>query len=372
MSKLMVGQTTEASVASPKSLESPAESTTPLTPMNQLSLKERFAILKVVEEQLNKDFKITDSIVRLGSRVGRPVPSIPLGCPTVDNDVLGCGGIPRGRIIELIGPESSGKTTVALEFVSQEQKAGGLAAYVDMEHALDASYAAELGVDVDNLLVSQPDYGEQALDIVEALVRSKAVSIIVIDSVAALVPKAELEGDMGQSFMGLQARLMSQACRKLCGLAEKNGVVLVFINQIREKIGILFGSPETTTGGRALKFYASVRLDIRRKEVIKDGDEETGHYIQIKGIKNKCGSPKRFTEVALIYHKGIDREADLLAYAIRLGVIEQKGAWFTVDGGRIQGAEAAKQLLTVPNTKSKVLAAIKVAEAKEKSVDEVA
>ena len=367
MSKLMVGQTTEASAASPKSLESPAESTT------QLSLKDRMAILTGVAAQLNKDFGIKHSIVRLGDRVGRPMPSIPFGCPTVDKDVLGCGGIPRGRITELIGPESSGKTTIALEIVAQDQKAGGLCAYVDMEHALDPTYAAELGVDVDNLLVSQPDYGEQALDIVEALVRSKAVSTIVIDSVAALVPKAELEGDMGDSHMGLQARLMSQACRKLNGLAEKNGVTLIFINQIREKIGVMFGSPETTTGGRALRFYSSVRLDIRRKEVIKDGDVEIGHRIQIKAVKNKVGTPKKFTEVDLLYHKGLDREADLLTYAVRLEVVEKSGAWYSFKGERMgQGAENAKDYLKDPVLLKPVLAAIEVAEAKEKSVDEVA
>jgi recombination protein RecA len=264
---------------------------------------------------------------------------------------MGCGGAPCGRIVEIIGPESSGKTTMALELVAESQKAGGVAAYIDIEHALDATYAAKLGVDVDNLLVSQPDYGEQALGIAESLIRSELVSIIVIDSVAALVPKAELEGDMGSSHMGLQARLMSQACRKLVGVLEKSGTVLIFINQIREKIGVMFGSPETTTGGRALKFYSSARLDIRRVSDIKDGDRIIGHNMKVKAIKNKVGTPKRETILDLYYpgesaRVGIDRAGDLLGYAERLELIEKSGAWYSYKGERIgQGRANAGMFL---------------------------
>jgi len=314
----------------------------------QLSMKDRWAELKKVEQELNKEYKITRSLVRLGSRVNQPVPSIETGLITLDKEVFGCGGAPRGRIIELIGPESSGKTTLALTIVAEAQKAGGIAAYVDAEHALDVTYASQFGVDVDNLLVSQPDYGEQALGIVEALVESGHVAVVVIDSVAALVPKAELDGEMGQSHMGLQARMMSQACRKLVGVAEKTGTTLVFINQIRMKIGVMYGSPETTTGGQALKFYSSVRLDIRRREPIKDGDHEIGHKMEIKAIKNKCGTPKKSTILELYYPgesdiTGFDRLGDLVTYGVHECVIEQKGAWFYFNGEKLgQGLDNTK------------------------------
>lgn len=297
-------------------------------------MKERWAALKLVETELNKEFGSTTSIVRLGNKVGLPLPSIDTGFPSVNYDVIQCGGIPRGRIIEILGPESSGKTTLALHLVAMEQKQNkdAICAYEDVEHSLDPTYAAKLGVDVDNLLVSQPDCGEDALTIAERLVESAAVSLIVIDSVSALVPRAELAGDMGDSFMGLQARLMSQAMRKLCGKAQKNGVTLIFINQIREKIGIMFGSPETTSGGRALKFYASLRLDTRRREVIKSGDVEIGHKMEIKAIKNKVGSPKRSVEVNLYYGEGFDVDNDVLEYAQKLGLVQYNKGWYTVGG----------------------------------------
>jgi recombination protein RecA len=317
----------------------------------QLSMKDRWAELKKVEQELNKEYKITRSLVRLGSRVNQPVPSIETGLITLDKEVFGCGGAPRGRIIELIGPNSSGKTTLALTIVAEAQKAGGIAAYVDAEHSLDITYSANLGVDVDNLLVSQPDYGEQALGIVEALVNSGHVSVIVIDSVAALVPKAELEGEMGQSHMGLHARLMSQACRKLAGVAEKTGTTLIFINQIRNKIGVMYGSPETTTGGMALQFYSSVRLDIRRREPIKEGEHEIGHKMEIKAIKNKMFTPKGNTILDLYYPgesdiTGFDRLGDLVAYGVHECVIEQKGAWFYYKGEKLgQGLDNAKSAI---------------------------
>ena len=261
----------------------------------------RLKDLELVSAACDKDWGTKHSLVRLGNRVNQPIPSVPTGIITFDEEVLGCGGIPRGRVIEVIGPESSGKTTIALMMVACFQALGEIAAYVDAEHSLDPTYANKLGVDVDNLLISQPDYGEHALGVVEALVRSGLVSVIVIDSVAALVPKAELEGDMGASHMGLQARLMSQALRKLTGIGSKSGTTLVFINQIREKIGVMFGSPETTTGGRALKFYASIRLDVRRVSDIKDGDRIIGHTMKAKGVKNKVGTPKKETLLDLYY-----------------------------------------------------------------------
>ncbi len=306
-----------------------------ITAQKAKSIKNRLHDLDLVAAQCDKDWSTTHSLVRLGNKVNKPIPSIETGLITLDREVFGCGGVPRGRIIEIVGPESSGKTTIALAFIAAEQKDGGMAAYIDAEHSLDPTYASKLGVDVDNLMVSQPDYGEHALGTVEALVRSGLVSIVVIDSVAALVPKAELEGDMGSSFMGLQARLMSQACRKLVGIAEKSGTVLVFINQIREKIGVMYGSPETTPGGKALKFYASVRLDIRRRTAIKDGDKEIGFNMEVKAIKNKVGSPKRSTMLDLYYPNssehmaGFDRVTDLINYAVTQGVIEQTGGWYT-------------------------------------------
>ena len=290
---------------------------------------DKFAALRAVEKALNKQLDTTMSIVRLGDKVGIPIPSISTGLPSLDYDVLGCGGVPRGRILEIYGPESSGKTTLCLHIIAQEQKnTENICAIVDAEHALDATYAASLGVNVEELIVSQPSSGEDALETVESLIDSGCVSIIVVDSVAALVPRAELDGEMGDASMGLQARLMSQACRKLIGKASVKGVCVIFVNQLRDKIGVMYGSPETTTGGKALKFYASVRLDVRRREVIGPKDHPIGHQLRIKSVKNKCGVPLRETTINLLYGTGIDTFSDFIAYAAKLGVIEQKGAWF--------------------------------------------
>lgn len=290
--------------------------------------------------------------MRLGSKATQSLPAIATGLYTFDFDVAGIGGIPRGRIIEILGPESSGKTTFALHCVAQEQKRGELAAYVDVEHALDPLYMKKLGVDTDNLLVSQPDSAEQALETVDALVDSRAVSVIVVDSVAALSPQAELDGEMGDSHMGLLARFMSQAMRKLRGKCAVNQVTVIFINQIREKIGVMFGSPETTPGGRALKFYASLRLDVRRvsgengKGLIKSGDVLIGHQMRIRAIKNKVGPPARSTEVDLIYGIGFDAVSDFITYAKNVGAIEQAGSWFKLNGENIgQGFEKTKQAI---------------------------
>lgn len=313
------------------------------------TIEEKFKVLKAVETFLNNKFKTTTSLVRLGDRVGKPMPSISTGIPTFDHIVTQIGGLPKGRIIEVFGPESSGKTTFTLQCVAQEQKRGELAAFVDAEHALDPNYAAKLGVDVDNLIVAQPDFGEEALDTVEALIESQAVSVVVVDSVAALVPRAEFEGDMGQSHMGLQARLMSQACRKLSPLCASTGVTVIFINQIRANLGT-YGSPEVTTGGRALKFYASVRLDVRKVSgedgQIKDGGKIIGHKMRITAKKLKVGVPFRDTVVDLYYGVGIDTVADFIEYGIILGVIERNGAWFSFNGERLaQGRENAKQTI---------------------------
>lgn len=285
-----------------------------------------------MEEALNKKFSTTNSLVRLGDRVGIPIPSISTGLYTVDKDVIQSGGIPRGRIIELFGPESSGKTTIALHIIGCEQKLGGVCAFVDVEHSLDPTWASRLGVNVDDLVVAQPDTGEQALETVDALVESKLVTLIVVDSVSALVPRAELEGDMGDAHIGLQARLMSQAMRKLVGACDRNGVTVLFINQIREKVGVIFGSPETTSGGKALKFYASVRLDVRRKEAVKEGEKVIGQIMKIKAVKNKVAAPYRETLVELNYENGIDMDKDAIAYAIKEGVIVQAGAWYKYNG----------------------------------------
>src|SRR6185503_13356584 len=259
---------------------------------------------------------------------------------------LGIGGFPRGRVVEIFGPESSGKTTVALQVIAEAQKAGGMAAFVDAEHAIDPIYARKIGVDVDNLLVAQPDYGEQAIEIAEALVHSNAIDVLVVDSVAALVPKAELDGEMGDSHMGLQARLMSKAMRKLTGIVSKSRTCLIFINQIREKIGVMFGNPETTTGGRALKFYSSVRIDIRRIGAIKDGDAVIGNRTKVKLVKNKCASPFREAEFDIIYGEGVSKEGDLVDLGVANNMIEKSGSWFSYKGERIgQGRENAKQFL---------------------------
>lgn len=286
------------------------------------------------------------SIMRLGTKDALvPVDVIPTGALSVDA-ALGIGGMPRGRVVEIFGPESSGKTTIALHVVAEAQHRGGMAAFIDAEHALDAAYSKKLGVDVDNLLVSQPDYGEQALEIAEALVRSNAVDVVVIDSVAALVPKAELDGDMGDSLPGLQARLMSQALRKLTAIVSKSKTCLIFINQIREKIGVMFGNPETTTGGRALKFYSSMRVDIRRIASIKDGDRVVGNRTKAKIVKNKMAAPFREAEFDILFGEGISKEGDILDLAVERNLLEKSGAWFSFQGERIgQGRENAKQFL---------------------------
>ncbi len=297
--------------------------------------------LTQIEKQFGKG-----SIMRLGSKEAIvPLAVIPTGSISFDA-ALGIGGFPRGRVVEIFGPESSGKTTVALQVIAEAQKQGGMAAFVDAEHALDPIYAKKLGVDVDNLLVSQPDYGEQALEIAEALVRSNAIDVLVVDSVAALVPKAELEGEMGDSHMGLQARLMSQALRKLTGIVSKSRTCLVFINQIREKIGVMFGNPETTTGGRALKFYSSVRVDIRRIAAIKDGDMVVGSRTKVKVVKNKTAAPFREAEFDIMYGEGISREGDVIDLGVDKNLVEKSGAWYSYKGERIgQGRENAKQFL---------------------------
>ena len=285
------------------------------------------------------------SIMKLGDQALEKIDVIPSGSIALDV-ALGAGGYPKGRIIEIYGPESSGKTTFALHAIAEAQKNGGYAAFIDAEHAFDPSYAKALGVDIDNLILSQPDNGEQALEIVEALVRSDAIDIIVIDSVAALVPKAEIEGDMGSSYIGLQARLMSQAMRKLAGIINKTKTVAIFINQIRENVGVLFGSPETTSGGRALKFYATIRLDIRKVDQIKQGTEAVGNLVRVKVVKNKVAPPFKTAEIDLIYGKGISREGEILDIASSLDIVDKSGAWFSYNGERLgQGRENVKQLL---------------------------
>jgi recombination protein RecA len=293
-----------------------------------------------IEKQFGKG-----SIMRLGERKVVDVPAISTSCLSLDA-AIGVGGVPRGRVVEIYGPESGGKTTLALHIVSEAQKQGGVAAYVDAEHAMDAQYAKKLGVNIDDLFISQPDSGEQALEIAEALVRSGGVDVLVIDSVAALVPRAELEGEMGDSLPGLQARLMSQALRKLTAVVSRSNTCLIFINQIREKIGVMFGSPETTTGGRALKFYSSVRLDIRRTSTIKDGDAVVGNRTRVKVVKNKLAPPFKEAEFDIMYGEGISREGDVLDLAVENKIIEKSGAWFSFKGERLgQGRENVKNLL---------------------------
>ena len=298
------------------------------------------AALANIEKKFGKG-----SIMRLGEREVSDIPAISTTSLSLDA-AIGVGGVPRGRIIEIYGPESSGKTTLALHIVAEAQKAGGVAAYIDAEHAMDADYAGKLGLDIDQLLISQPDSGEQALEIAEALVRSNGVDVIVVDSVAALVPRAELDGEMGDSLPGLQARLMSQALRKLTAIVAQSNTCFIFINQIREKIGVMFGSPETTTGGRALKFYSTVRLDIRRIGAIKDGDRIVGNRTKVKVAKNKVAPPFRECEFDIMYGEGISREGDLLDLAVLHRTVEKSGAWFSYKGERLgQGRENAKQLL---------------------------
>jgi recombination protein RecA len=307
--------------------------------------KERSRALELALSQIEKQFG-KGSILRLGSKDAIvPVSVISTGSISLDA-ALGVGGFPRGRINEIFGPESSGKTTIALQVIAEAQKAGGIAAFIDVEHALDPGYARKLGVDVDNLLVSQPDYGEQALEITSHLISSGQIDVLVVDSVAALVPKSELDGEMGDSHMGLQARLMSQALRKLTGSVSKSNTCLIFINQIREKIGVMFGNPETTTGGRALKFYASIRLDIRRIAAIKDGDAVVGNRTKVKVVKNKVASPFREAEFDIIYGEGVSKEGDLLDQGVAQNIIEKSGSWFSYKGDRIgQGRENARQFL---------------------------
>jgi len=294
--------------------------------------------------QMDKQFG-KGSVLMLGSRAALPVEVITTGSVTIDN-ALGAGGFPRGRVIEVFGPESSGKTTLALHVIAEAQKAGGAAAFIDAEHALDAAYAGKLGVDIENLVVSQPDYGEQALEIAQALVNSQAFDVIVVDSVAALTPKAEIEGEMGDNHMGLHARMMSQALRKLTASVSKANTCLIFINQVREKIGVMFGNPETTTGGRALKFFASIRAEVRRMTAIKDGEMVVGNRTKIKIVKNKIAPPFREAEVDILYGVGISREGDLLDLGVECKLLEKSGSWYSYKGERIgQGRENARQTL---------------------------
>lgn len=317
----------------------------PTTDRSERAERERARAVDIALTQIEKQFG-KGSIMRLGQKGAiAAVPSISTGSISIDY-ALGIGGLPRGRVSEIYGPEASGKTTLALQVIAQAQAKGGNAAFVDAEHALDASYARKLGVDLDNLLVSQPDHGEQALEIVEVLVRSGGVDVVVVDSVAALVPRSEIEGDMGDAQVGLQARLMSQALRKLTGVVSKSRTSLIFINQLREKIGVMFGSPETTTGGRALKFYSSIRIDIRRIGAIKDADRVVGGRTRVKVVKNKLAAPFREAEFDIMYGEGISREGDLLDLAVDRNIIDKSGTWFSYSGERLgQGRENVKRLL---------------------------
>lgn len=317
--------------------------------------------LSLAVDQIEKNYG-KGSIMRLGDGVITKVEAIPTGSISLDS-ALGIGGVPRGRVLEIYGPESSGKTTICLHIVSEAQKTGGIAAFVDAEHALDIGYAKKIGVDVSNLLVSQPEYGEQALEIVETLVRSNALDVIVIDSVAALVPRAEIEGEMGDPTMGVQARLMSQALRKLTAAINKSKTTVIFTNQLRSKIGVMFGNPETTTGGNALKFYASVRMDIRRKDVIKDAGNIIGNRVRVKVVKNKLAPPFKEVEFDILYNEGISKIGDLLDVGVECGVIQKSGSWFSFGEERLgQGREGVKKVLTeAPDLLTNIEQAVKTA-----------
>ncbi len=318
--------------------------------------EDKFKMLEAVAKTLNTQFKTTNSIQRMGERAKEPVPHTATTITSLDKKVFGVGGVPDGRIIEVYGPESAGKTTITLELIAAHQRIGNLAAFVDAEHSLDPNYASKIGVNMDELLISQPDSGEQALETVIALIESRTVNIIAVDSVAALTPQAELDGEMGDANMGLQARLISQAMRKIRGIANLNGVSIIFINQLRDKLGVMFGNPETTTGGKALRYYSSVRLDVRRVSKtdggeIKVGETQIGHRMRVKAVKNKVASPFGETVLDLIYGEGIDRDSDLIGYAVEVGVVEKAGAWFSFEGVQLgQGL-----INTVDNIKSDVV-----------------
>lgn len=338
--------------------------------------QDRAKALSLALAQIDKNFG-KGSVMRLGDDTRPPVAVIPTGSVALDV-ALGVGGLPRGRVVEIYGPESSGKTTVALHAVANAQKAGGNAAFIDAEHALDPEYARKLGVDVDNLLVSQPDTGEQALEIADMLIRSGGLDIIVIDSVAALVPKAEIDGEMGDSHVGLQARLMSQALRKITGALSATGTTAIFINQLREKIGVFFGSPETTTGGKALKFYASVRIDIRRIGALKDGDQTVGNRTKVKVVKNKMAPPFKVAEFDILYGEGISREGGLLDLGVDTGVVRKSGAWYTYGTDQLgQGKENSRNFLKdnpqlAAEIEEKILAALGVGEPGRRAKEEAA